>query len=142
MAPRKRRSPSRVLYDSTHPALTIHFERQVYDKVVEFCTRSGLIRSEVVRLALVSVETLVEAIVARDRDQWLKQGWQAGYAEGRRLGLDEGQTSGYHAAMAEFRLVYRCRRCGRDVELRAHGADAVHILELMAAMPWVHEGCH
>ncbi len=141
MAPKKPRSASRVRYDSTHPALTIHFKRQVYEKVVEFCTRSGLTRSEVVRRALVSVESLVEAIVARDRDQWLKQRWNAGYAEGRRLGLEEGQTSGYHAAVAAFRLAYRCPRCGREVELRAHGPDAVNILELMAAMPWVHDGC-
>lgn len=141
MAPTKHRSASRVLYDSTRPALTIHFKRQLYEKVVEFCARSGLTRSEVVRLAPVSVESLVEAIVVRDRDQWLKQGWKAAYAEGRRLGFEEGRTSGYHAAVAVFRLVYRCPRCGRDVELRAHSPDAVHILELMAAMPRVHEGC-
>jgi hypothetical protein len=142
MAPRKPRAASRVLYDSTHPALTIHFEREVYEKVVEFCARSELTRSEVVRRALVSVESLVEAIVARDRDQWLMQGWSAGYAEGRRVGGEEGQSSGYHAAVVAFRLAYRCPRCGREVVLRAHSPDAVHILELMAAMPWVHDGCH
>lgn len=156
----KRRAPTRVRYDATYPALTVHFDLETYAQVVELSKRSGLTRSQVVRRGLGAVERNVDAVLARGHEQGVQEGHEAGYAagyaqgrsasaaqardagyaEGSAAGYDEGYTAGYHEAVGIYRITYPCYRCGKPMEITTD-LDKLVAFTRRALSRWGHDVC-
>lgn len=128
------RPPSRQRYAANHPALTVHFDLDLYKKVVELRERSGLTLNQLVRQALGSVEDHVAAIQGA--------AYQRGFDVGKGIGYDHGYYTGYDAAKGEYGLAIACEVCDEPIDILADAPIAERALELLRAQGWGHKACH
>jgi hypothetical protein len=136
--PPKRRSPSKLRYAASHPAITVHFALDVYNRLVALRKATGLSLNRLVRAALDSLEAEVATILERGYQRGLEVGKQLGAAAGRKLGYAEG----WKAAAAVFRLTYLCQKgCGKRIAVRVGGPDADRAIEVLTEEGWGHGEC-
>jgi flagellar biosynthesis/type III secretory pathway protein FliH len=140
-APRKHRSPSKDRYAAAHPAVTVHFDLDTYERLVALRKATDLSLNALVRAALDSLEAEVAAILDRGRRDGVAEGTQIGEATGRKAGHDEGWKAGYLKAKATYRLTYPCTDCGGRLELRVGAADAEHAITALVEDEWGHSDC-
>ncbi|MHB8490356.1 MAG: hypothetical protein ACYDCS_09320 [Candidatus Dormibacteria bacterium] len=136
--PRKHRSPSKDRYAKTHPAVTVHFDLDTYNRLVALRKATDLSLNQLVRAALASLEAEVAPILDR--------GWRQGVADGKRVGEAAGRQAGYAEgylkAKTTFRLTYPCRVCREPVEVLAGNPDAAEAIEALIEGKWEHGNCN
>jgi glutamine synthetase len=135
--PPKRRSASKLKYAASHPAITVHFAVDVYNRLIALRKATGLSLNQLVRGALDSLEAEVTTILVRGYQRGLEVG-KAGEAAARKLAYAEG----WKAAAAVFRLTYPCPRgCGKRIEIRVGDPDANRAIEVLVDERWGHSEC-
>jgi flagellar biosynthesis/type III secretory pathway protein FliH len=136
--PRKHRSPSKDRYAKTHPAVTVHFDLDTYNRLVSLRKATDLSLNQLVRAALDSLEAEVADILDR--------GWRQGVADGKRVGEAAGRQAGYAEgylkAKARFRLTYPCGVCRKPVEVVAGHSDAARAIAALVEGKWMHGECN
>lgn len=130
---RKHQSPSRERYAKQHPSLTVHFDEETYAKVVALRERSGLTLNQLVRQALGSLETHVEAIHEHGRHEGYTTGWKAG--------SKDGSDKMREAARAAWQLTYPCAGCAQPVAIRVGDPDAERAIKVLTDEGWGHVKC-
>lgn len=136
--PSKRRSASKLKYAASHPAITVHFPLDDYNRLIALGKTTGLSPNQLVRGALDSLEAEVMTIFLRGYQRGLEVGKKVGEAAGRKLGYAEG----WKAAVAAFRLTYPCPRgCGKRVAVRVGNPDADRAIEVLVEERWAHAEC-
>jgi hypothetical protein len=136
--PPKRRSASKLKYAASHPAITVHFALDVYNRLIALRKATGLSLNQLVRGALDSLEAEVTTIFVRGYQRGLEVGKKLGEAAGRKLGYAEG----WKAAVAVFRLTYPCPRgCGKRIDVRVGDPDADRAIEVLVDERWGHTQC-
>ena len=136
--PPKRRSASKLKYAASHPAITVHFPMDVYNRLIALRKATGLSLNQLVRGALDSLEAEVTTILVRGYQRGLEAGKKFGEAAARKLAYAEG----WNAAAAVFRLTYPCPRgCGKRIEIRVGDPDANRAIEVLVDELWGHSEC-
>ncbi len=136
--PPKRRSASKLKYAASHPAITVHFPMDVYNRLIALRKATGLSLNQLVRGALDSLEAEVTTILVRGYQRGLEAGKKVGEAAARKPAYAEG----WNAAAAVFRLTYPCPRgCGKRIEIRVGDPDANRAIEVLVDELWGHSEC-
>jgi hypothetical protein len=136
--PPKRRSASKLKYAASHPAITVHFALDVYNRLIALRKATGLSLNQLVRAALDSLEAEVATILGRGYQRGLEVGKKLGEAAARKLAYAEG----WKAAAAVFRLTYPCPRgCGKRIAVRVGDPDADRAIEVLTEEGWGHSEC-
>jgi len=139
--PPKHRSPSDDRYAASHPAVTVHFDLESYQRLVALREATGLSPNQLVRAALDSLEAQVATILERGRREGVAEGTKIGEATGTKAGYQEGWKAGVLQAKAIYRLTYACAVCGKPIELRVGAPDAKRAIEVLVEQEWVHGDC-
>jgi|SRR5450631_750504 hypothetical protein len=135
--PPKRRSASKLRYAASHPAITVHFALDVYNRLIALRKATGLSLNQLVRAALDSLEAEVATILERGYQRGLEVG-KTSEAAARKLAYAEG----WKAAAAVFRLTYPCPRgCGKRIAIRVGDPDADRAIEVLIDEGWGHSEC-
>ena len=137
----KHRSASKDRYAANHPAITVHFDLDTYNRLIALRDATGLSLNELVRAALDSLEAQVATLLERGRREGVAVGTKIGEAAGKKVGYDEGWKVGYLKAKATFRLTYPCGVCGEPVEVRAGNPEAKEATQALVEGRWVHSDC-
>ena len=133
----RRRSPSRQRYAASHPAVTVHFDSQTNDRILELCRQTGHSRNRVVRnlvrQSLGDMEASVTDAFARGRSEGLTQGYDAGY--------DWGTRQGFANAKAKYALAYGCVGCHKPITIAIGSAEAKAAMQHLEDSGWGHADC-
>jgi hypothetical protein len=127
------RPASRERYAAQHPAITVHFDMDTYNRLIELRKQSGLTLNQLVRQALGSLEEHVAAMQ--------EPAYKRGFAVGDEMGRKVGSAGGYLEARAKYRLTYPCAGCAKPIGIQAGDPAALRAVELLSAEGWGHATC-
>ncbi len=116
-ARKKKRFPSQIRYDQKHPSVGVRLPRKEYDQVCRTAERLGKSVSEVIRDALLRR-------VSGEHRSW-----------------DMGHARGYEDAKRDYRVWFRCSRCGREITVRPCSEGHKTLIELMREARMAHVEC-
>ena len=139
--PPKQRSPSKDRYAASHPAITVHFDVETFNRLVALRQSTGLSLNQLIRAALDSLEPQAAAILERGRRAGVAQGMTIGQAAGKKAGFDEGWKAGVLKAKEIYRLTYPCAVCRKPIELKVGDSDAQRAIEVLVEDEWSHSDC-
>src|ERR1039457_1056798 len=97
--PPKSRSASKIRYAASHPAITVHFPLDDYNRMIALGKTTGQSPNQLVRGALDSLEAEVTTIFVRGYQRGLEVGKQLGAAAARKLGYAEGGQAAWAACL-------------------------------------------
>ena len=120
----RRRPPSRVRYEATHPTVGVRLSQDMYGRAEELRT-TGVSFAEVFRRGL---------------DLWERDGVRD--AELYDMGYAAGQADGVREARGRFRITFPCDLCSGEIEVEAGSPAAKEAVALLAARRWGHSACH
>ncbi len=96
----KKKAPSRIRYEASHPTVTCRVSKEIYDRLEAVKKAEGKSFADVLKIGLNIVEPLIKKA-----------------KEARDLGWDEGFQGGYSEAERLYKVTYSCSVCGEMVEL-------------------------
>jgi len=110
----KRKPPSRIKYEQSHPVISCRVPMEIYDRLQDIKQRDGKSFTDILRIGL------------RIRESKAKR-------------EDEAYSEGYEEAEREFKVTYACSVCGKTIALRgkeAKQATSEYMEEgMVGAMP-------
>ncbi len=72
--------------------------------------------------------------VNKSRKTWTDKGYKKGFNEGRKQGYKQGVT--------EYKIVYPCSICGKEIVMMPNNPDHVAMKTMLAKGGWAHTACH
>ena len=120
---KKKRTPSRIRYEQTHPTVSSRVSREFYDTLQAAKEAEGLSNTDILKVGL----GLVEVKVSKEK-------------EARSRGYEEGFDEGYEEADNLYKVTYPCRRCGKTLEVTSANAKKA-IKTYMLEHGWGHTNC-
>jgi hypothetical protein len=124
----KRRSPSDDRYQATHPAKTVHFDQETFDRIGVLLERSGLTASQFIRQALGSMERHIDVIQPRGKERYLE--------EGRLSAIMDGYDLGHADAVRRFSVTYACQVCKKAITLEPGAEDTEAATTFLTQCGW------
>ena len=115
----KRKPPSRVKYEQSHPTVSCRLPREIYDRLQDIKQRDGRSFTDILKIGL-----RIRESKAKKEDEAYSEGYEKGYNEAER----------------EFKVTYAFSVCGKTIAL--HGKEAKHASEYMEEHGWGHAECH
>ena len=94
----KRKRPSRVRYERSHPTVSCRVSREIYDRLADVKQQEGKSFAHILKVGL--------GIIGTD-----KEFAEFMFDEGYGLGCQEG----YETAARRFKVVFTCCECGEPV---------------------------
>lgn len=122
---RKRKPPSRVRYEQSHPTVSCRVSREVYDRLEKARKTGGKSFAYFLKIGLgvVEVQTRKEQEV---REQAYREAYERGYDEAERL----------------YGVKYRCTVCGGHPIVVSSAKEKEVITRYMEEQGWGHGECH
>ncbi len=120
----KRKPPSRVKYEHSHPTVSCRVSREVYDRLQKAKKREGGSFADILKIGL----GIVEAQAKKERQV-------------RKKARDEGYREGYAEAKQVYRVTYSCVVCGRSLTVSTR-EEKEAIKKYMQEHRWRHQECH
>ena len=120
----KRKPPSRVRYERSHPTVSCRVPRELYDRLEKARKTERRSFADFLKIGLGVVEA------------------QARKEEGiREQAYGEGYEGGYTKAQYTYVVTYRCNVCGQSIT-ESTTAEKEAIREYMNEHGWGHGECH
>ncbi len=119
----KRKAPSRVRYEQSHPTVSCRVSKDIYDRLTQAKQADGKSFADILKQGLGIVQEGVK-----------KQ------AEARKKGYDQGHMAGFAEAKARYLVTYLCSVCGKTIEVTTENEKAA-ISQLMTEKGWRHGTC-
>ena len=120
----KRKAPSRVRYEQSHPTVSCRIPRDIYDKLRAVIDAEGKSFADVLKIGLGILE-----VQAKEE------------GEVRKKGHAEGYKKGYAEAARLYMVTYPCRICGKTLMVTS-GDEKEAIKKYMQEHGWGHKKCH
>jgi hypothetical protein len=120
MAKYKRKPPSRVRYERSHPTVSCRVTKGIYDRLRETKEREGKSFADILKIGL----GILEAKAKKDEKAYSR-----------------GYKDGYHQAELRFKVTYRCNVCGELITVNTREARQA-VKEYMQDHGWGHRACH
>lgn len=123
MAKSRRKSPSRVRYEESHPTVSCRVPKEVYDRLWAVKEAEGLSFTDILKVGL----GLLEACEEKEADI-LKKGHALGYRKG-------------HAeAKSLYQVTYPCKVCGGTLTVTTR-EEKEAVRQYMREHGWGHSQC-
>lgn len=119
MSKEKRKPPSRVRYEETHPTVSCRVTREIYDRLQDIKQRNKKSFADILKVGL--------GILKLDSEKEDKA---------YRRGFDKG----YRKAELEYKVTYACSVCGEAISLTSED-EKRDAAEYMTAQGWAHKEC-
>jgi len=116
----KRKPPSRIKYEQSHPVVSCRVPKVIYDRLQDVKQRDGRSFMDILKIGL------------RIRESKAKKEVEA---------YSEGYKEGYREAEREFKVTYACSVCGKTIALNSKGEKQA-ASEYMEEHGWGHKECH
>ncbi len=124
----RRKPPSRVRYEETHPTVSVRVDRELRDRLDQIKALEGKSIRDILRVGVGLQEVVAE------------QSYEWGSADGRNRGQDEGHQRGFQEAKRRYLVQYICSGCGDLIEVRSDDAKRA-AQEYMEERGWGHRKC-
>lgn len=124
----RRKPPSRVRYEETHPTISVRVDRELRDRLDQIKTLEGKSIRDILRVGVGLQEVAAE------------QSYECGFVYGRGRGQDEGHQRGFEEAKRRYLVQYRCPGCGDLMEVSSDNAKRA-AREYMEERGWGHREC-
>ncbi len=121
---KKKKAPSRVRYEQSHPTVSCRVSKEVYDRLRSVKKAEGKSFTDVLKVGLGILETQVK-----------EEG------EVRKKGYAEGYRKGYAEAERLYKVTYLCSVCGKTLTVTS-GDEKGAIKKYMQEHGWGHRACH
>ena len=120
----KRKAPSRVRYEQSHPTVSCRIPRDIYDRLRVTKNTAGKSFADILKtgLGILEVQAKKEGEV---REKGHAEGYKKGYAEAARL----------------YMVTYPCCICGKMLMVTS-GDEKEAIKKYMQEHSWGHKECH
>jgi len=119
----KRKAPSRIKYEQSHPTVSCRVSREIYDVLQKTKEAEGKSFADVLKVGL----RMIEATGNRER-------------EIARLGFVEGHKQGYAEAQRLYKVTYPCSICSKTIEVTSEKAKQA-ASQYMVEHNWGHSAC-
>jgi len=116
----KRKPPSRIRYEQTHPTVSCRVPTKVYDRLQETKENEGKSFADILKIGL----GILELKAKKDEKAYSK-----------------GYRDGYRQAELEFKVTYSCSICGKIIALRS-AKEREAARKYMEEEGWSHAECH
>lgn len=116
----KKKAPSRIRYEESHPTISCRVSREVYDRLQEMKAKEGRSFADILKIGL----GIFELKAKKDEKAYSK-----------------GYKDGYRQAELEFKVTYSCSICGKIIALRS-AKEREAAREYMEEEGWGHGECH
>ena len=120
----KKKAPSRVRYEQSHPTISCRIPRELYDNLRKAKSSGGRSFADILKIGLGVLE-----VKTRKEADLIKQGY------------DSGHKTGYSEAESALKITYPCNVCGRPVTVKSQNAKEA-IRQYMRENGWGHTSCH
>ena len=98
--PKKKKTPSRVKYEESHPTVSFRISRELCDRLQVVKKAEGKSTADVLKVGV----GLLEVKVSEEK-------------EAKRQGYEEGFGEGYERAESRYKVTYRCSVCRKTLEV-------------------------
>jgi len=120
----KKKAPSRVRYEQSHPTISCRIPRELYDRLRKAKTAEGKSFAGILKIGL----GVLEANIKKEAEL-IKQGYASGYKKG------------YAEAESNFKVTYPCTICGKALTVTSQ-EEKEAIRRYMRENNWGHTACH
>jgi len=123
MVRKKKKSPSRIKYEQSHPTVSFRVSRELYDRLQAVKEAEGTSITDVLKVGV----GLLEVKVRKEE-------------EVRREGYENGFGRGYEEAQVLYMVTYPCRVCRKTLEVTS-AKEKEAIKGYMLEHGWGHANC-
>jgi hypothetical protein len=116
----KRKPPSRIKYEQSHPVVSCRVPKVIYDRLQDVKQRDGRSFTDILKIGL-----RIRESKAKKEDQAYSEGYEEGYNEAKR----------------EYRVTYACSVCGKTISLNSE-SEKEAASQYMEEHNWGHAECH
>jgi len=120
----KRKPPSRLRYEQSHPTVSCRVSRIIYDRMKKVKKTQGKSFSDILKIGLGVLE-----VQAKNEAELTKQGYNRGY------------NKRYADAELLFNITYPCDVCGKTITATSKDEKEA-IRRYMQEHRWGHGECH
>lgn len=135
----KKKPPSRVKYEKSHPTVSCRVPLALYLQLAKAGKETGTSFAGFLKMGMGDAEAK-----AKYEETVKKKARQAGYRACYQAGYQTGKEAGYKAGFAEakgtYLVTYECSECGKAMEVTSEDEKAV-IAEFMYDQGWHHTTC-
>ena len=119
----KKRTPSRIRYEQSHPTVSWRVSKELYDRLQAVKEAEGKSYTDVLKVGL----GLLEVKVSEEE-------------EARSRGYEEGFEEGYEEAESLYKVTYPCKVCRKTMEVTSV-KEKEAIRRYMLKHGWRHADC-
>ena len=123
MPKKKKRTPSRMKYEQSHPTVSFRVLKELYDRLEVVKKAEGKSTTDVLKVGL----GLLEVKVSKEK-------------EARRQGYEQGFEKGYEEAENLYKVTYPCRVCRKMIPVTSPEVKEA-IRRYMSEHGWGHTNC-
>lgn len=116
----KRKSPSRIKYEQSHPVVSCRVLREIYERLQEMKEKEGRSFADILKIGL----GILELKAKKDEKAYSR-----------------GYDDGYHEAELEFKVTYACNVCGKPIVVNTK-EEKEAVKQYMDDHNWGHTRCH
>lgn len=104
MRKKKKRTPSRMKYEQSHPTVSFRVSKELYDRLEVVKEAEGKSTTDVLKIGV----DLLEVKVSNEK-------------EARRQGYEEGFEKGFEEAKNLYMITFPCSVCRKTIEVAGKG---------------------
>jgi predicted CopG family antitoxin len=116
----KRKPPSRVKYEHSHPTVSCRVPKEVYDRLQEMKENEGKSFADILKTGL----GILKLKAKKDQNAYYR-----------------GYKDGYRQAELKFKVTYRCNVCGESIVVNTRDEKEA-VRQYMEEHRWGHRECH
>jgi len=120
----RRKAPSRIRYEESHPTVSCRVPRGLYDRLGQARGRDGRSFADILKIGLGALE-----VQASKEEELVKRGYIIGHKKG------------YAEAESAFKVTYPCNICGKALTVTSQDEKEA-IKGYMRENGWGHMACH
>lgn len=120
---RRKKAPSRIKYEQSHPTVSFRISRELYDRLQQVKGAEDKSTADVLKVGL----GLLEVKVVKEK-------------EARRQGYEEGFEKGSEEAESLYKVTYPCKICRKTIEVMSV-KEKEAIKGYMLEHGWGHADC-
>ena len=120
---RKRKTPSRVKYEYSHPTVSFRVSKELYDRLQAVKEAEGKSITDVLKVGL----SLLEVKVSKEK-------------EAKKQGYEEGFEKGYKEAESLYKVTFPCSICGKTLTVTGK-KEKEAVRRYMREHRWGHVEC-